>query len=160
MKKNICLLFILINLTASPFSKNNAFTLSSPDGKTSVTLTLQSVKGGLNPSYSVNCRGKQAILPSALGIDRDDQDFTDDMKLVSVSGVKRIDETYSLKSGKKVEVQNLANEQVFIFRNRKKAFFEIRPQPYNLCYEIPCIVKHHKNLHDETNPPASLHRTV
>lgn len=125
MKKLIVVLFLLTSVVSLGFSKlpKGEFTLSSPDGKIKVTVTNPKESAGL--TYSVLCNGKQALLPSALGIDRDDQSFSAKLELVSASPVKKIDEQYTLKAGKRLAIANLANEQTFTFRNSNNELLEL-----------------------------------
>lgn len=104
MKKIIVALVLLIGLASPGFTKpqKGEFTIQSPDKKITVTLTnnYETIGGnsGVKLSYSINCNGKQALLPSALGIDREDEKFSEKLEFVSASPVKRIDEHYSLKA--------------------------------------------------------------
>jgi len=137
MRKIIVALVLLISITFPGFSGSpkGKFTLQSPDKKITVTLTNNNEtiggKSTFRLTYSINCNGKQALLPSALGIDREDQKFTENLEFVSASPLKRIDEHYSLKTGKNLEIANLANEQVFTFRNSNKAHIELIFRAYN-----------------------------
>ena len=130
MIKRIVVLSILIGNSLSLFSQQKAgeFVLKSPDGKLEVAISNSKDPVGrqsLKLSYSVRYSGKQAIAPSAMGIDRQDQKFSQNLSLVSASPVKLIDENYTLKSGKRLGIHNLANEQIFTFQNSKKAFVEL-----------------------------------
>jgi len=131
MKKLIIFLnLIILNVSFGfCFGNPNELNVKSPDGKITVTIDnkKESIDGKsvLRLSYSVVYNGKEAILPSALGIDREDQKFIGNLEFVSASAVKRINENYSLKAGKRLEINNLANEKVFIFRNANKALVEL-----------------------------------
>lgn len=137
MKKLIFVLTLLVCTTSLVYSKpkKKEFTLQSPDRKIVVTLRNQNEpaegKSTFRLSWSINCNGKLALLPSALGIDREDQKFSENLEFISASPVKKINEHYSLKAGKKLEIANLANEQVFTFRNSNKAPVELIFRAYN-----------------------------
>ena len=136
MKKLIVVLALITGLASPGFSRplKGKFTLQSPDKKITVTLTNNEIvdgKSAVKLSYSISCNGKQAIQPSTLGIDRADQQFSENLEFVSASPVKRIDERYSLKAGKRLAIHNLANEQVFTFQNRNKEQVELIFRAYN-----------------------------
>lgn len=131
----ILALFTCTTLDVLGKQKPAEFTLKSPDGKLVVTVANKARTAGGNPVlhllYSVTCSGLQAINPSVLGINLEDQEFTENLSLISASKVRVIDEHYSLKTGKKLEISNMANEQVFILRNDNKALVEIIFRAYN-----------------------------
>jgi alpha-glucosidase len=70
------------------------------------------------------------IESSPIGITRDDQDFLRGLSFVSKSGVKVIDETYGMKTGKAVRIRNHGLEQTFTFQNPQKAKLEIIVRAY------------------------------
>lgn len=135
MKKFILMLMFLSVMSVYAQQKAMDYTVKSPDGKIAVTVTNKKAAAESDLAsrlfYSVVCNGKQAINQSALGIVRDDQKFDENLEFVSASPVKLIDENYSLKAGKRLNVRNLANEQVFTFRNKNKALLEIIFRAYN-----------------------------
>ncbi|GHV59183.1 alpha-glucosidase [Bacteroidia bacterium] len=66
-----------------------------------------------------------------MGIDRNDGQFSQNLKLVTVLPAQTIDETYTLKSGKKLECRNYFNEQVFVFKNEQNARMHLIVRAYN-----------------------------
>ena len=126
----LAIFFLSASLVLSK-PKEDAFTLKSPDGKISVTLRTNEGQSMPQLSYTVSCNGKQALLPSVLGINREDQQFSEKLELVSASPVKKINEHYSLKAGKKLDITNFANEQVFTFRNMANGKLELIFRAYN-----------------------------
>lgn len=135
MKKFIVVLGLIAGIISPVFPKTpkGDLILQSPDKKISVTITHKnnSADSKLKLAYTVYCNGKLALQPSALGIDREDQQFSENLELVSESTVKRINENYSLKAGKRLEINNLANEQVFTFRNSNNEHIELIFRTYN-----------------------------
>ena len=128
--KAIVIAFLLIPcISALAQSNPIKLTLCSPDKKIVVTLTNKMEGTNSDPVsklvYFVTCNGKEAILPSALGINRNDQNFTENLTLVSASEPREIDEQYSLKAGKKLNIRSRANEQIFTFKNNKMATIEL-----------------------------------
>jgi len=159
-----CKLFLVLlmssTILASGKEKTIEFKLNSPDKKIVVTFANRKesidIKSVDRLFYSVSCNDKQVILPSSLGIDREDQLFTQNLTFVSASPVRLIDENYSLKAGKRLEIRNLANEQVFTFRNNNKATLEIIFRVFNdgvaFCYRFPeKSVEQHKIIREATS---------
>jgi alpha-glucosidase len=110
-------------------SMSREYKLCSPDKQVVVTLAGKtfSEEGPAVEKlvYSVVLKGKEAILPSVLGITRDDQPFTENLSLVTASKIRKIDENYTLKTGKKLNIHQRANEQVFTFRNKNQVTVEL-----------------------------------
>lgn len=88
-------------------------TINSPDGKLQVTVDLKDGK----PTYEVAKNGKTVILPSALGLMRDDGSFAEQMTLVSVSEITPIKDSYTMQVGKRKICTNEANLRVLSFKN-------------------------------------------
>ncbi len=129
MKKLISVLLILQTMLVFAQSKKPVYKLSSPDKKITVTLTSKADnvdgKSVERLIYSASFDGKQAIQPSVLGIARDDQSFAENLTLLSASKIRKIDEDFTLKAGKKLSIHHQANEQVFSFRNENQAVVEL-----------------------------------
>ena len=127
--------FILIFFVLAESSGNlcaEEWTLQSPDKFLKIKI---SSKTGIDKSsrlfYSVSFNRKEAIQESSLGIEREDAAFINDLKLVSQSGVKVIDEKYALKTGKRSEAHNYAKEQILTFKNQKGDLLELIVRAYN-----------------------------
>ena len=95
--------------------KSSEWKLLSPDNQIEFVLSLDKEFGKL--LYYVVNNGKQILLPSPLGIDREDEKFSSSLQFCSQNEVSLIDEEYELKSGKRLLCHNLANEQIYQFRN-------------------------------------------
>ncbi|MFZ5939540.1 MAG: glycoside hydrolase family 97 catalytic domain-containing protein [Bacteroidota bacterium] len=65
------------------------------------------------PVYSVFYSGSELLLPSALGLVRDDEDFSRQLKLDSVSGPEAVSDDYVLLHGKRKECSYRATRQIF-----------------------------------------------
>lgn len=105
--------------------------LKSPDGKTELILSEKEDESGSRITYSVSHEGKEAVLPSPLGIVREDGQFSSDLQFISHSTPTRIDEKYELKSGKRLQCHNYANEQIARFANPEGKPMEIVLRAYN-----------------------------
>jgi alpha-glucosidase len=81
-------------------------------------------------SYSVAYNKISAIEPSPLGIVRDDQQFSENLKFISKNEAA-IDETYTLSIGKKLQCRNQANELTMTFENGNKEKVQLIFRAYN-----------------------------
>jgi alpha-glucosidase len=84
----------------------------SPDKKIKVSIS----SAGTRLIYSVTYNKKVAIEPSPLGIVRDDQQFSENLKFISKK-TSVIDETYTLTVGKKLQNRNYASDLQLTFQN-------------------------------------------
>ncbi len=98
-----------------------SYTLSSPDGRTVVTVSDDNG----HASYAVAYDGHDFILPSPLGLVTNIGDYTGSLKLSSVSDVKEIKDSYTLPNIKKNHVDYRANEETFTFTLDGKAVFDL-----------------------------------
>lgn len=128
MKKQITGMFFILMLFPSLVTGKEKV-LRSPDKKVSITIFYGDGKGDM--SYSVSYDNKMAVLKSPLGINRADEQFSSGMNMVLESKPTLIDERYTLKSGKKLECHNYANEQSFTFANPQGTQVQLIVRAYN-----------------------------
>lgn len=131
--KNIILGIIFILMSISCFGKKSEWLLSSPDGNITITV-LNKQSAEVNDAslvYHVTYNGKEAIMESPLGIDREDEQFSTNLKFDSESKPMLIDERYTLKSGKKLNVHNYGNEQILTFKNPTGKSVQLIIRAYN-----------------------------
>ncbi len=95
------------------------FELTSPDGKTTATVTHDESAGSL--SYKVTSGGAAIIEDSPLGILTDKADFTAGL-VFAESAKSRVDETYTLPQGKVSTYVNRANQLVLRFSKDAQTF--------------------------------------
>jgi len=114
MLKKIIYFGILTGLLTT--SCNHSWKVASPDGNISVQINEDNNN---HVVYSVLVDDKTIILPSRLGIAlrSKEQDFTNHLSFLGNS-VKEINETYKMKTGKKSECINHANELTLSFKNK------------------------------------------
>jgi alpha-glucosidase len=120
------LLLLLLSFSNAQALQKQKWVVSSPDKKIKVTVAKK--KNRL--SYSVTYDKTPAIEPSPLGIVRDDQQFSENLKFISKNAVA-IDEAYALSIGKKLQCRNQANEVTLIFENEDKQTIQIIFRAYN-----------------------------
>lgn len=95
--------------------------LSSPDGRTVVTLSDNNGKA----TYAVSYGGKDFILPSPLGVKTGIGDFTGNLVLDKASEPVLVKDSYSLPNIKKSHVDYEANRREFTFSRDGKAVFDV-----------------------------------
>lgn len=120
------LLLILLSFSTAQALQKQEWSISSPDKKVKVTVVAKENR----LSYSVAYNKTSAIEPSPLGIVRDDQQFSENLKFISKSEAA-IDETYTLSIGKKLQCRNQANELTMIFENGNKEKVQLIFRAYN-----------------------------
>jgi hypothetical protein len=120
------LILILISFSNAQALQKQEWTVSSPDKKIKVTIVTKENR----LSYSVACNKTSAIEPSPLGIVRDDQQFSENLKFISKNEAA-IDETYTLSIGKKLQCRNQANELTMTFENGNKEKVQLIFRAYN-----------------------------
>lgn len=131
--KNIFRIICLLCL-ASACNKPEEWSLSSPDSN--LTVTVKNETSAADPkvsrlTYRVVYKGKDVVLPSPLGIDREDEKFSEDLDFVSASPIDTIDEPYTLKAGKRLVCRNHANELTLDFKNRNGAPMQLIFRAYD-----------------------------
>ena len=92
-----------------------------------VQFTLEQRKGAdgkVKLSYQVSLNKVTAVQPSLLGLVMDGIHYGMDCKLVSKTN-KIIDETYTLKSGKRLQTRNYCHETTYTFRNAQQKDFQL-----------------------------------
>jgi alpha-glucosidase len=105
------------------------WSVASPDKKIVVTISGQAQPAnGL--VYSVTYDKKLALETSPLGLDREDQSFSQNLKLIS-QATRQIDENYTLLVGKKLQNRNQANELTLTFENANKEQVQLIFRAYN-----------------------------
>jgi len=93
----------------------------SPDKRISVHLEL---KEG-NAFYAVFFSGKPILMPSKLGIVREDEDFSSKLTLESFTNVETITDNYTLGYGKKLNCSYTGNKRVFHIKNASGKMMDI-----------------------------------
>jgi len=127
MKSSSILIYLfLLLLNDVTAQMRNEWKVISPDK--SLVIALENEHGKLY--YTVSSTGKIIIKSSGLGIERDDESFTNDLSFVKASS-KKIDEHYILKIGKQKENHAAANETSISFKNGNNAIINIDLRAYN-----------------------------
>lgn len=141
--KNALLVIFLAGILSACQKGKTEWMVSSPDGN--VTITVLNQKGtdgeGKALSYYVTFQGKEVIQSSPLGLNREDQQFSEDLRFISEKEPLLIDQKYALKAGKQLECHDHAYEQVLTFKNEKGSQVQLILRAYNdgvaFCYRFP-----------------------
>lgn len=120
-------------------------TVQSPDQKISVALfsTQNNDVGGwyIKASYNNNGAVSEVIPHIDLGLSRNDQDFSKELKFLKAGKPVLIHEQYTALHGKKSVCANSANEVIVSFENPSKAKLNVVIRAYNdgiaFRYEFP-----------------------
>lgn len=124
-------LLSLAMMSSTPMVWGTSYDISSPDGRTVVTVSDTNGK----PTYSVKYDGKDFILPSPLGLKTNIGDYTCDLKMDSPQ-VNELHHTYSLPNIKKSTVDYHANSAAipFVSDNTLKFVLDLRVSDNNVAF--------------------------
>lgn len=96
--------------------------LSSPNGDLNVVVSLDEVG---TPHYRIDRRGRPVLLDSALGLVREDADFSRGLRFVEATAVRPIVDEYELVTSKRRRARYEASEATFRFATAQGARLEV-----------------------------------
>jgi hypothetical protein len=88
------------------FSKAQSYTIASPDKKIVVTCTPT------DAVYNIKYKGEAVLADSKLGVVREDEDFSKDLKVIKVSAPATVKDSYSILTAKKKNISYTATRRV------------------------------------------------
>lgn len=143
MKPALVVVVVLVWGSLSSFAQK--VTVQSPDQKISIALFSEKNNdvGEWYIKASYNNNGKiSAVIPHIdLGLSRNDQDFSKELKFLKAGKPVLIHEQYTALHGKRSVCTNSANEVVLSFENPSKAKLDLIIRTYNdgiaFRYEFP-----------------------
>lgn len=95
----------------------------------------------LRLDYTSGTRSSKGVLQVRLGLKRDDQDFSGELRYLNKSRPALIHEAYAVLHGKRSHCVNTANEMVVTFENARKSRMNLVLRAYNdglaFRYEFP-----------------------
>jgi len=148
--KSIATAIIFLALILILVSCKNDVKLSSPDGKITVTCNLNDKNEVV---YSVARLNEEVILPSKLGVVMSNSDFTKELKLLAISTIKSISDSYQMIQGKQKDCQYTGNEQTFSFENpfgeKMEIIFRVSNDGVAFRYYFPTKSEEIKQITDE-----------
>ncbi|QDA61628.1 glycoside hydrolase family 97 protein [Hymenobacter jejuensis] len=116
---NVLLLLNGGGLRAAP--RTDTKLLLSPNKQLGVSVLVAQGEA----TYTVSLGGNRILLPSKLGLVREDADFSKGLKLVATDKARRVKESYSLPGGKRTNCVYEASEQVNHLQNAAGEAFNI-----------------------------------
>lgn len=131
-----CLLALMLVLLVTPAMATERV-LDSPNGKVRITLDFDSGEnpGNSDIQYSVSYldgeKYVEVLPPSSMGLVVKDKNFSSRLKFVSESGIKSIDEKYTLPRGKRKNRENHGRENRFTFANDNNETLTLILRAYN-----------------------------
>lgn len=118
--------FLLLLTHSLHTTGQQQWTLTSPDKNITALITHEN--GAL--TYTVSLKKSQVIDRSPLGIDRDDQPFSSNLKFLGEIS-STVDERYTLLVGKKLQMHNNARELTLTFENPAREKVQVIFRAYN-----------------------------
>lgn len=103
----------MLAVMQSAFAQNN-LEVSSPDKSISVSVYLKEKK----LFYTVSKNKEKVLTQSALGIVREDEDFSKNLLLLAADKVVNVKDSYTLKNGKRLVNNYNANKRIFHFKTQ------------------------------------------
>jgi len=113
----VCKIFVLLLFTLCLYScspKEIEYSINSPDKKISACFQLSNEK---NACYRVEFSDTVILRKSKLGIIREDEDFSKNLSLESVSDIETVKINYEMLQGKKLYYSYVANKRAFHLKN-------------------------------------------
>ena len=111
----IAVFFLTIPILLNCNMNSNDLTITSPNQKIAVNISVYE-NNALR--FGIYLGEKQILQQSKLGIIRQDADFVNGLKILSVSKSERIVDKYSMLLGKKKDCSYLANQRVYHLENK------------------------------------------
>ena len=114
-------LFVFFILVANFAKTQTRFSVLSPNKQVEVQVFQQNNQ----LFYSVNRNGINVLLNSTLGILREDEDFSNNLTMVSATAVTLIKDTYTLKNAKRFINNYKANNRIFHVKNKNSVKMDV-----------------------------------
>jgi alpha-glucosidase len=163
MTRNNLLIVLLCLLTSTMKAQVSAYAVSSPDGYIVVSI----ISDAKQANYKIDYKGQEILKESRLGLTRQDEDFANDLHILSVSGREKVKDQYELFTGKRRYNHYLGNKLVvhtangngkkldiiFQLSNDGVAFRYFFPEKTN---DVKTIVEEATSFHFDTSTRAFL----
>jgi hypothetical protein len=119
MESVTIIIYILLFLLSCSTFKTSDYNIKSPDGKIIVNFDLSDNN---RPFYCIQYEDHVVMQKSRLGLIREDEDFSENLRIASVSDVQVVKDDYEMLHGKKQSFLYQANRKIFhlINENGKK----------------------------------------
>jgi alpha-glucosidase len=113
---------ILVTMCLAGVASAEEWPVASPDGRTTLVVSLG--PGG-RLTWRVAHGGAPILAESPLGIRRDDEAFTEGLKVISASTVSSVDERYQMPHGKRKDHHVRGRQRTLAFANANGARLEL-----------------------------------
>lgn len=126
------LLFTCILACQFPKSET-AWEITSPDGQITAKIYLEPDSSGIvyEVFHTLNGEHQIVILPSPLGLAREDQGFYSGLAFEDKSGPDAISDEYTMVTGKRLSNKTSANEMTLTFSNRSGSLMKLTFRAYD-----------------------------
>lgn len=133
--KHLLLLILLCGYFLFGSAQSSEYTISSPDQKIIVTCNVgQAV-------YSISYKGVPVLINSKLGLVRDDEDFSQNLKLVKASKPAIVKDSYDMLNAKKRRITYTANRRILktktVSGKKMNIIFQVSNDGVAFRYEFP-----------------------
>jgi hypothetical protein len=146
----VLLLFTLCLCSYSP--KEIEYSINSPDKKISASFWISKKK---NACYKVEFSNTVILQKSNLGIIREDEDFSKDLSLESVSDIESVKTDYEMLQGKRRKCSYTGNRRIFHLRNasgkKMDVIFQVSNDGVAFRYYFPRKSETIKKIKEETS---------
>ena len=126
----------------------------SPDGNLKVTMEFAEESAYDEIVFSVDYKGGRILSCSKLGLETDARKLAGNLKLKSVSDVKRVTDDYKMITGKRSHCVNEASERVYSFENESGQILEVAFRVYDdgvaFKYRINAVADEEHVIHEYT----------
>ena len=115
--------------------RGQIYSVSSPDKKVEVSCNVAT------PGYTVSYKGQPVMKESKLGIIREDEDFSKNLKVIRVSAPVKVTDSYTMVNAKKKNITYLANQRIIetqtITGKKMNIIFRVSNDGVAFRYEFP-----------------------
>lgn len=105
IKMRYAILLVALTLCFA-FANAQSYTISSPDKNIIVTCSPA------DAVYNIRYKGETVLADSKLGVVREDEDFSKDLKIIKASAPSTVKDTYSILTAKKKNISYTATRRV------------------------------------------------
>jgi len=110
MESVIIIIWVILILHSCSINKSPDYNVKSPDGKITVNFNLSDQN---KPVYEIQYQDKVVMQDCRLGLIRENEDFSENLRVASVSAVQLVEDDYEMLHGKK---------QLFSYEGKRKIF--------------------------------------
>jgi len=141
----IAMISVILTLLISCKPSSLQWQLDSPDSKVRIELSQTPDQAESGLYYSVYLKKGDSLVqimdPSLLGVVGSESSFVEDLAFVSEDKLLNVTDSYSLVSGKKLQVSKSYNESTITFQNKEQKSMSLVLRAYNegiaLRYQFP-----------------------